>query len=628
MKKQWKRLSLILLVFIGLSGCGPLERMETAMEQKSKAVSDENTIVEKESYGEFVTGVIDIIQEYDEKIVDESVLENPYYSRRLILKVNTTGIDLSAYNAEAIIGDSEGLYVLQFATEEDAENAYMELKSASFVEYCEPDQYMTISDVNSSDDFMSWGAEMMGADIYAEYIDHVTDDVVTVAVVDTGVYEHSFLKNRLTSGGMDFVDYDLDPEDMNKHGTHVAGTIADCTPGLNVKILPVRVLDETGHGSWLVIGMGIKYAADQGAEVINLSLSGDVSKLVDDTISYAVDKGCIVVAAAGNNNDNTIYYSPAHLKECIVVSAVSSNLEKASFSNWGESVDVAAPGVNVVSCVPDIFFDRWIWGEKTTSMNGTSMAAPHISAFAAMMKLQYPSITYEGIEELLRESALDLGSTGWDPQYGWGFPVFEEIPEYSVPLPDEEEKETSAGSYETVLSEYRMWATNNLNADFIENSTYINEGAWNFNGRSDCSVFYKYMDLAQDGTPELLIAVCEPNSLPVILDIYGKENGDPVRLIENNSSVGYRTRYYICNDNRIKEKGSGGALNSEIIYYSAMENCDVLAIEERYIYDGQNGYNTYSYIRWDGTVTDISKDEYDWFYSEQDESNAGDWIQL
>ncbi len=219
------------------------------------------------------------------------------------------------------------------------------------------------------------------------------------------------MSGRIQNGGYDYVDNDSDPSDKHYHGTHVAGTIVDCTPGLNVKVLPVRVLNAEGKGSSFNVGNGIKYAADHGAKVINLSLGGTHSIYKDENIEYAINKGVIVVVAAGNDNRDTEYHCPAHLKEAIVVAAVDENDRKASFSNFGDSVDVAAPGVGIISCVP---------GGSYQSLNGTSMAAPHVSAVAAMFKLKQPSMTPAQVETMIKENVRDLGSSGWDRYYGSG----------------------------------------------------------------------------------------------------------------------------------------------------------------------------------------------------------------
>jgi len=342
-----------------------------------------------------------------------------FYSKRLIVKAKTNTIDMSVYKPIKTVIGPDNTYILQFDTISAAKAVYNELGKRSDIIYKEPDQYVSIDILpvsgvvfSRSNLYKSWGVEHIEADQYAASLQGNTARIV-VAVVDTGVWNHSFLNGRIMSGGYDFIDNDNDPTDEHNHGTHVAGTIVDCTPLLNIQILPVRVLNSQGRGTDLTVGNGIKYAADKGAQVINLSLGGGVSSYIDDTVDYAVKKGSIVVAAAGNDNGDTSSSSPAHLDSCIVVSAIDSSNNKASFSNYGASVDVAAPGVSVLSCVR---------GGGYQSLSGTSMATPHVSAVAAMYKLKYPTYSVSQIENLVRTYVMDLGSPGWDKYYGTGVP--------------------------------------------------------------------------------------------------------------------------------------------------------------------------------------------------------------
>ena len=172
--------------------------------------------------------------------------------------------------------------------------------------------------------FYSWGADAVNTASYAAYVKKKGTGSVTVGVVDTGVSAHPLLKNRLLPG-IDYVDGDDTPNDETGHGTHIAGIIADCTPGLSVKILPVRVLDDMEGANCSIIGEGIRYAADHGCDVINLSLGGEKNQYIDDCVQYALGKNCVVVAASGNGYGNTSEYSPQHLDEIIVVGAVDQN---------------------------------------------------------------------------------------------------------------------------------------------------------------------------------------------------------------------------------------------------------------------------------------------------------------
>ncbi|SFS78116.1 thermitase [Marininema halotolerans] len=210
---------------------------------------------------------------------------------------------------------------------------------------------------------------------------------VTVAVVDTGVQaNHPDLSGKVVQG-YDFVDNDSNANDENGHGTHVAGTIAANTnngvgvAGVapNVKIMGVRVLDAEGSGTNDAVADGITYAADHGAKVINMSLGGaDESQAIEDAVNYAWNKGVVIVCAAGNESTSSPSY-PAYYSKSIAVAATDSNDKLAYFSNYGSWVDVAAPGVDIMS--------TYI-GSKYESLSGTSMASPHVAGLAGLLASQ------------------------------------------------------------------------------------------------------------------------------------------------------------------------------------------------------------------------------------------------
>ncbi|SDQ66860.1 S8 family peptidase [Virgibacillus salinus] len=205
-----------------------------------------------------------------------------------------------------------------------------------------------------------------------------------VAILDTGVdYRHEDLNSK-TILGYDFVQNDYKPMDRNGHGTHVAGTAAaETNNGIgiagmapNTSILAVRVLDARGSGSLEDIADGIIYAADYGAEVINLSLGCDCdTQTLENAVNYAWNNGALIVAAAGNDGVSTTF-EPASYENVIAVGAVDSNNQIANFSNYGEWVDVMAPGVDIASTY---LRDDYVY------MSGTSMASPHVAGLAGLL---------------------------------------------------------------------------------------------------------------------------------------------------------------------------------------------------------------------------------------------------
>ncbi|ANE47334.1 serine protease [Paenibacillus swuensis] len=240
-----------------------------------------------------------------------------------------------------------------------------------------------------------------------------------VAVVDTGVdLEHPDLKGRLLPGYNVFDKSNVPSDDVG-HGTHVSGIISasvnnsEGVAGMTWfnKILPVKVLDQSGAGSTYAVAEGIIWAADHGAKVINMSLGNYAeAEFLHDAIRYAYDKDIVLIAASGNDNTERPGY-PAAYPEVFAVAATDSNSRKAAFSNYGAYIDVAAPGVNIPSTYT---------GGQYAALSGTSMASPHVAALAGLIRSMNPELTNVQIMELMRKSATDLGAAGHDADFGWG----------------------------------------------------------------------------------------------------------------------------------------------------------------------------------------------------------------
>lgn len=262
-----------------------------------------------------------------------------------------------------------------------------------------------------------------------------TGQNVVVAVVDTGVdYTHPdldgniWVNTREIAGngidddrngfiddirGWDFVQRDNTPTDPNGHGTHVAGTIAAENNSFgatgvayNARIMPVRVLDTNGSGSSANIAAGIRYAANNGADVINLSLGGGFSSDIQSAVQYATQLGSVVVMASGNESQSQPSY-PARLatQYGIAVGAVDINKKVAGFSNDAGTTPlsyVVAPGVNIYSTTPNNTYSNY---------SGTSMATPHVAGVAALILSAKPDLTPAQVTSLLTGTASTSGVT-------------------------------------------------------------------------------------------------------------------------------------------------------------------------------------------------------------------------
>lgn len=257
---------------------------------------------------------------------------------------------------------------------------------------------------------------------------------IKVAVLDTGV-DHRLLdlKGKVdVANAKNFVDPngEGDAIDDHGHGTHVAGVIgATRDNGVsmrgivpNVSILPVKVLDAGGSGDTDQIALGIKYAVDAGAKVINMSLGGNESRTLGYMLKYAYDRGVVIVAATGNDAQSRVSY-PASSKYTISVGATNAFGIVSDYSNYGIGVDVVAPGSKVASLVPD---------GNVVYMDGTSMATPHVAAAVALLKSYHPDLSVEDVRTLLQRTADQIAFSGgdapYDPRMSDGFEyVLEEL---------------------------------------------------------------------------------------------------------------------------------------------------------------------------------------------------------
>ncbi len=255
---------------------------------------------------------------------------------------------------------------------------------------------------------------------------------VVVAVLDTGVYTGGEDTPVRMLRGYDFADGDSNPHDDVGHGTHVAGTIAQATDngrgvaGLapDATILPVRVLGTYGGDAYSVAS-GITYAVDEGADVINMSLGGSYyTSVLEDAVDYATSRGVIVVAASGNEGSSSVGY-PASFEGVIAVGAVGADATIAAYSNGGRGLDVVAPGgdmgadANGDGYADGILQETLEYGRVGYQFyEGTSMAAPHVSAVAAL--LLSAGAEPSRVDDIILGTAKDMGGSGWDTWSGYG----------------------------------------------------------------------------------------------------------------------------------------------------------------------------------------------------------------
>lgn len=256
-----------------------------------------------------------------------------------------------------------------------------------------------------------WAWSMIGSE-YAHRINE-TGDGVRIAVLDTGIdYNHLDLEDKMWEDlGYDFVNNDDDPMDEDGHGTHVAGIVSSVAP--RAELMALKVIEEQG-GNWIDLANAIDYARNHGADIITMSLGAQkttLAPLVEMRINAAYNDGILLAGAAGNADDNETFY-PAGYDSVISVSAVNSTKQKAFYSNYGDWIELAAPGGGREKQIYSTLLDG-----SYGNMIGTSMACPFVTGAAALRLGAKPNETIEDVRTVMQETAIDLGN---EEYYGHG----------------------------------------------------------------------------------------------------------------------------------------------------------------------------------------------------------------
>ena len=382
-------------------------------------------------------------------------------NNRIIVKTNRAIEDEKAL---CVANGYAGLNVLQYENYQDATEALNYYSSLSYVSYCERDFVVYCNDmvensvvINGNEmEHLSWGANLLGVPTYQKYILSKYKSIknvpeVYVAVLDTGIdTDNEFLSGRIAFDlGISYYDSTLYTnkksnykfEDGNSHGTHVSGTIVDLTQS-NVKIIPVKVLDDSGRGSNSNIISGMEYVLNlkkSGKNIcaFNMSLGGyGNSKEEERIIDSCYENNIMPVVAAGNENYFTEKFSPSFCKNALTISALAQNsvyknaLHKAYYSDYGPTIDLCLPGTEILSCVPNECTYKTTYTSKTGGkyavISGTSMATPHATALVALFATYYGNdYNVKTVEQKIKSSTFDFGLEGKDDVYGYGVPNME-----------------------------------------------------------------------------------------------------------------------------------------------------------------------------------------------------------
>jgi len=316
---------------------------------------------------------------------------------------------------------------------------------------------------------------------------------VVVGVLDTGIdWDHPDIEDNIWTNsqgyhGYNFVDDNWFPMDDNVngydddgnyvaniytyHGTHVAGIVGaaiDNTVGIaglaQVRLMAVKVMNDSGEGTDSMVASGIRWAVDNDAHVIVMSLGVDgMSVPLENAANYATSRGVVLVAAAGNNGESVLSY-PAAFPNVIAVGATDSGDNRAEFSNFGTGLDVVAPGVQIYSTQG---------GGSYQYLSGTSAAAPHVAGVAALMLSVNPALTPAQVGNFINETARDVSRVGYDSWTGWGvvnaFGAVEAVSEPTVTIVEHPESVKPNATYSVT------WMVSGGEPGII-NSTYLSWG--------------------------------------------------------------------------------------------------------------------------------------------------------
>jgi subtilisin family serine protease len=254
--------------------------------------------------------------------------------------------------------------------------------------------------------------------------EQATSATVPIAIIDSGISPtHLDLKQQLLPG-IDLVSLDDDPRDDDGHGTYTAGLAAasgDDGVGIagvcwSCPIIPIKALDRRGRGDDATIALGIRWAVDRGARIISMALGGpNESRVLDEAVRYATSRGALIVAAAGNDGVGGAASYPAAFADVLSVAALDRDGSVAAFSTAGPAVDLAAPGVQILST-------SWqrLQGDGYEVADGTSAASPQVAGVAALVLGRRDTLTPDQLADVLRLGADDVDAPGPDDRSGYG----------------------------------------------------------------------------------------------------------------------------------------------------------------------------------------------------------------
>ncbi|MEY3351211.1 MAG: hypothetical protein RIQ50_1322, partial [Bacteroidota bacterium] len=355
----------------------------------------------------------------------------------------------------------------------------------------------------------TWGLDRVnqpGLPLDNKYSYTTNGSTVDVYIFDTGIrLDHVEFTGRIVLPGFDAFSTTNNGNDLNGHGTHVAGTVAGTTYGIakGAKLIPVRVLDAAGSGSTSGVIAGLDWAVanhTSSKAVGNMSLGGLFSQVLNDAVVRCINDGIVMAVAAGNNSGlNASNYSPASVPQAITVGATTNTDARSSFSNIGSVVDIFAPGSSITSA----------WHLSSTSTNtisGTSMATPHVAGAAALFLEYAPTSTPAQVEAGLKQfgavgrlSGIPAGTTNNLLQINFG--TIPPLPAPGVPTLSSPAANATNVSIaptlswlaSTAASTYNLQVSTSSNLDagpYVANLTGLTATSRALSGLSNSTVYY------------------------------------------------------------------------------------------------------------------------------------------
>ncbi|MCY8147211.1 S8 family serine peptidase [Bacillus inaquosorum] len=312
--------------------------------------------------------------------------------------------------AVAVTADQETVKELK----QDPDILYVE-NNVSFTAAGSTDFKVLSDGTDTSDNFEQWNLEPI--QVKQAWKAGLTGKDVKIAVIDSGISPHDDLS---IAGGFSAVSYTSSYKDDNGHGTHVAGIIGAKHNGYGIdgiapeaQIYAVKALDQNGSGDLQGLLQGIDWSIANGMDIVNMSLgTTSDSQILHDAVDKAYEQGVLLVAASGNDGNGKPVNYPAAYSSVVAVSATNEKNQLASFSTTGDEVEFSAPGTNITSTYLNQFY---------ATGSGTSQATPHAAAMFALLKQRDPAESNVQLRASMQKNIVDLGTTGRDQQFGYGF---------------------------------------------------------------------------------------------------------------------------------------------------------------------------------------------------------------